>query len=188
MTVPPRPRRQRLLDAPLLARAYLFLGLIEALAAMAAFFFVLHAGGWQWGETLAASDPLYRQATTACLAAIVVAQIVNVFLCRSERDSLFRLDPFANPLILAGVASEIALILAIVYTPPGQLLFGTAPLAAAHWAFMLPFALVMLAAEEGRKWIVHRRAAGLVPPGDAAGAGGWGVDAGAGGGFRRSPS
>ena len=66
----------------LLARAYLLLGMLEAAAAMAAFFFVLFAGGWQYGEMLAATDPLYLQATTACLAAIVMAQVVNVFACR----------------------------------------------------------------------------------------------------------
>ena len=45
-------------------------------------FFVLGDGGWKHGELLAATDPLYLQATTACLAAIVVAQVVNVFGCR----------------------------------------------------------------------------------------------------------
>jgi hypothetical protein len=51
---------------------------------------LLDAGGWTWGESLAAGDPLYRQATTACLAAIVAMQVVNVFVCRSERDSRAR--------------------------------------------------------------------------------------------------
>ena len=46
------------------------------------------------GETLGARDPLYLQATTACLTAIIVMQVVNVFLCRSRRccgPILFRL-------------------------------------------------------------------------------------------------
>ena len=46
MNAPPRRRDQRLLGWALLARAYLFLGLMQATAAMAAFCFVLHAGGW----------------------------------------------------------------------------------------------------------------------------------------------
>ena len=51
---PPRPRQERLLNGKLLARAYLFLGPLEALAAMLLFFYVLDAGGWQYGQPLAA--------------------------------------------------------------------------------------------------------------------------------------
>ena len=85
MRQPPRPAHERLLSWPLLARAYLWLGLLEAGVAMAAFFFVLHLGSWQYGGELGKLAPLYLQATTACLAAIVVAQMVNLFACRHPR-------------------------------------------------------------------------------------------------------
>jgi sodium/potassium-transporting ATPase subunit alpha len=49
MQRPPRARGQRLLDVGLLARAYGFLGVLEAAAAMAAFFYVLVCGGWSYG-------------------------------------------------------------------------------------------------------------------------------------------
>mgnify|MGYP005851896901 CR=1 FL=1 len=77
MARPPRSRRERLLSTPLLLRAYGFLGPIQAAAAMAAYFAVLDAGGWTWGQTRAPSDPLYLRATTACLAAIVAMQVAN---------------------------------------------------------------------------------------------------------------
>ena len=136
---------------PLARRAYLFLGVIEAAAAMAAFFFVLHAGGWKYGQQLAPDDPLYLQATTACLSAIIVLQIVNVFLCRSASRSVFSTGFLGNPLIRWGVALEIALVLAINYTPLGNALLGTAPLVAVVWVFMVPFAGAMLILEELRK-------------------------------------
>jgi sodium/potassium-transporting ATPase subunit alpha len=155
MSAPPRSRSDRLLNWPLLARAYLFLGLMQAAAAMSAYWFVLRQGGWLFGEKLAAHDPLYLRATTACLSAIVVMQIGNVFLCRSERQPLFALSLMSNKLILAGVATEILLILLIDYTPWGQSLFGTAPLPASVWFFIFPFAVGMLAFEELRKWLVR---------------------------------
>jgi sodium/potassium-transporting ATPase subunit alpha len=158
MLRPPRPRAERLLSWPLLARAYLFLGMLEAAAAMAAFFFVLGRGGWQYGDTLAATAPLYLAATTACFAAIVVAQIVNVFVCRDERRSAFERGMFGNRLILWGIAFEAGLAAVIIYTPVGNRIFGTAPLDAGAWLFMLPFALALLALEEARKWWVRRRA------------------------------
>ena len=157
MKAPPRPRADRLLNWPLLARAYLFLGLMQAAAAMSAYWFVLRSGGWQYGEKLAANDPLYLQSTTACLSAIVVMQIANVFLCRSDRRSAFASGLFSNKLILAGVAAEITLIALIAYTPWGNEIFGTAPISMAVWLFILPFALGMLALEELRKWLVRAR-------------------------------
>ena len=156
MKRPPRPRKERLLNGPLIARAYLFLGVLQATAALAAFFFVLEGGGWGYGEVLARQDPLYLQATTACFMAIVVSQVVNVFLCRHPRRSAFAFGFASNPLILWGVAAELLLLLAIVYTPTGNALFGTAPLAASAWLFVLPFALGMLALEEVRKAVIRR--------------------------------
>ena len=47
---------------------------------------LLSSGRWVavGSRSLAASDPLYLRATTACLTAIVITQVANVFACRSE--------------------------------------------------------------------------------------------------------
>ena len=167
MARPPRSRRERLFHLPLLLRAYLFLGLFEAAAALGAYFFVLYAGGWHWDETLLARDPLHLRAATACLAAIIVMQMVNVFLCRSPSLSILSVGLRGNRLLLAGVGLEIALVAAYVYTPWGQALLGTAPLDASVWLYLLPFALAMLAGEELRKLWQRRRARTLTPPASA---------------------
>jgi calcium-translocating P-type ATPase len=161
MERPPRRRSERLLSWALAARAYLFLGPLQALAAMAAFFFVLNESGWVYGEVLAPTDPVYLQATTACLATIVVMQITNVFLCRSPQLSIFTLRPFSNRLIVGGILVEIAIILLIVYTDLGNALFGTAPVGSDVWLFAIPFALAMLTMEEGRKWLMRRGRSGV---------------------------
>jgi len=150
----PRQRSARLLSWGLIVRAYLFLGVLEAAAAMAAFFFMLHASGWHYGDILAKTDVLYLRATTACLAAIVVMQVVNVFLCRHPLRSTLSFGFFSNRLILAGIAVELALILFIVYAPTGNWLFGTAPIGLDAWLFALPFAALMWALDEARKaWL-----------------------------------
>jgi calcium-translocating P-type ATPase len=156
MRNPPRARNERLLNAALVLRAYLFLGGMEALAALAAFFFVLHGAGWRYGDTLLPYDPRYLQATTATLSAIIVMQIVNVYICRSSRDSVFARNLFGNPLIVGGVLAEMALILLIDYTPWGNALFGTLPIGLEVWIYIIPFALAMLVLEEVRKWWVRR--------------------------------
>ena len=127
MDRPPRRRTERLLSWPLLARAYLFLGPMQAIAAMAAFFFVLSESGWSYGEPLARVDPLYLRATTACLIAIVVMQIANVFLCRSPGLSIFALGLLSNRFVVGGIVVEIVIILLIVYTDLGNALSGPHP-------------------------------------------------------------
>jgi calcium-translocating P-type ATPase len=156
MRKPPRAQHERLMNAALLLRAYLFLGGMEALAALAAFFYVLQGAGWHYGELLSPNDPLYLQATTATLSAIIVMQIVNVYLCRSSRDSILTQKLFGNPLIVGGVVLELALILLIDYTPWGNALFGTLPISVDVWLYVIPFAILMLALEEARKWWVRR--------------------------------
>ncbi|MES1997821.1 MAG: cation transporting ATPase C-terminal domain-containing protein, partial [Pseudomonadota bacterium] len=156
MKRPPRPRRERLITWPLLARAYLFLGVLEAAAAMAAFFFVLKGSGWHYGEMFGHADPRYLAATTATLSAIIVAQVVNVFLCRSPQHSVFTTGLRGNWLIVIGIATEILLILAIDYTALGNHIFGTAPIGWEVWLFVLPFGVGMLVLEEVRKWVLRR--------------------------------
>lgn len=151
MREPPRARSERLLHGPLLSRAFLWLGGLEAMASLTVFFHVLQDGGWRYGALPGNQDPLYLQATTACLATIVMAQGVNVFLCRDARKSLFSCGLFSNPLLGWGLALEAILILLIIYTPWGNELFGTQPLAGEVWLYALPYMGVMGLAEEMRK-------------------------------------
>ncbi len=80
---------------------------------------------------------------------------MNVFLCRSATRSIFSTGILGNPLIWGGVIVEIALVALIGYTPLGNFIFGTAPIGVRPWLFILPFAAVMLVAEEVRKRIVR---------------------------------
>jgi sodium/potassium-transporting ATPase subunit alpha len=156
MRRPPRPQQERLLNMRVALRGYLFLGMIEATSAMAAFFFVLVTGGWRYGEILASDDPLYLRATTACLSAIIVMQIVTVYLCRSSVRSVFSLPLLDNRLIVAGVALELVSLLLLNYVPLANMLIGTAAVPPMLWLFLLPFAAAMLGLEELRKWIVRQ--------------------------------
>lgn len=154
MQRPPRARNERLFSWGLLARAYLFLGVLEATAAMAVFFFVLNAADWHYGVALDRTDPLYLQATSACLTTIVVMQMMNIFLCRHPFKSSLSFGLFSNPYILLGLVAELGVILFIIYTPAGNWLFGTAPVGAKVWLMALACAALMWSLEEVRKvWL-----------------------------------
>jgi sodium/potassium-transporting ATPase subunit alpha len=123
---------------------------------MTGYFYILWQGGWSWGQI--PLPLLYRQATTACLTAVIVTQVANGFVCRSPRISVFALGLFSNRILLVGILVEVALQLAIVYSPLGHTLFGTASLPASAWLVAMPFALLLFSADEGRKALAaHRR-------------------------------
>ena len=151
----PRPRKERLLDSGLILRAFCFLGIMEAIIALSAFFFVLERGGWQYNQTLPGNSVLYMQATTATLSAIIVAQIVNVFLCRSTTHSIFKVSLYSNNLLMIGIGIEIAILAIINYSPLGSYLFATAPLDWQTWLYILPFSAAMVLLEELRKYWVR---------------------------------
>jgi sodium/potassium-transporting ATPase subunit alpha len=151
----PRAKNERLLKGRTLLRSYGFVGPIEAAAGLIAFFWLLQQGGWTGGE-LAASNPLYQQATTICLTSIIICQIANVFVVRSPRLSIFKQGFLSNRKVVIGVFIELAIILCIVYLPPMQAVLGTQPLTLEHWLFLLPFAIILFVAEELRKLIKRR--------------------------------
>jgi sodium/potassium-transporting ATPase subunit alpha len=155
MNRPPRSRHERLLDSSVISRAYLFLGPIEAVACMFGFFYVLYGGGWGWGTALQPDNPLYMQATTACLSAIIITQTGNVFACRSSNESVISLGFFTNRMIFIGVSFELLLQLFIVYHPWGNRIFSTSPVSPVIWIVLSPFAFVLFFSEEARKAIMR---------------------------------
>ncbi len=166
MTQPPRKKSQQLLDLPLMLRAYCFLGLLEGLAGMAGFFLVWLSNGYGLTQlqevtpsilsnsATATTMAIYHQATTMTLAVIVACQDGNVFACRSERFSIFRLGFFTNRLIWLGIAIEWVLILSIVYSPTLQKIFSTAPLQPIQLLALLICPPFILLADELRKKVV----------------------------------
>jgi sodium/potassium-transporting ATPase subunit alpha len=118
----------------------------------------MYSGGWSWLQPLAATSPLYLQATTACLAGIIATQIVNVFACRSATISIFTMGFFSNRLVVAGVATELILATLIIYTPIGNSLFACSPIGINVWLLLIPFAAMLLAIDETRKYFVRRSA------------------------------
>jgi magnesium-transporting ATPase (P-type) len=147
---PPRPRSERLMSGAVIGR-FVFLGVIQAIGATASFFFALYAGGWQWGDPLSGSMPIYHQAITMTQAGIVFSQVFNGLAVRTDRESVFRVGIFSNRLLVLSEVLGVLIMLAISYLPPLQSLLGTAAVPAYYWAVPAAFGLVALIAEELRK-------------------------------------
>ncbi|MFI9366558.1 cation-translocating P-type ATPase [Kitasatospora sp. NPDC053057] len=161
MERPPRPRSEGVIRAPMLLRAWLFLGVICAALQMTGFFAVLLHAGWHPGDPTGPGQPLhhaYRQATTMTFFGMVAGQIGTAFAARTDHASLRSVGVLSNPLLLWGIAFELALSALFIYAPPFQSLLGTAALTPGMLALAVPFPFIVWGADELRRWLLRRRA------------------------------
>lgn len=158
MDKPPRSLREHIITPGLLAKSYLFLGALQSIAAMSAFYFMFWTNGY-WGRLLdlPSNGELYQSATAMTLAAIATTQIGNLFAQRTEPRSFLKADISANPLIWAGIASELAIVSAVIYVPQLQWAFGTASFSPTNWLFLFALMPLLLVADELRKALISSR-------------------------------
>jgi len=158
MDKPPRRLTEHVITWPLLGRAYLWLGLIQSLAAMSAFYFQYWTHGY-WGRwlDLPATGTLYQSATAMAVGAVVATQIGNLFTQRTERISVWRVGFFSNRLVWVGIATELFLLCALIYMPALRAVFGTAPFPLVNWLFLFAWTPALLLVDELRKaWLRWR--------------------------------
>jgi len=162
MRLPPRHRKKGIIDKVVLFRGYIFFGLLEAVSVLVVYYFVLYQGGWSPAVRLEPDDttfanPLHLKAITMVFLSIVVMQVANVFACRSDRHSVFKLGFFSNKLIFFGIVFELIFASTIIYTPFLQDVFQTTGVGWADWGILVIFALLIFLAEELRKRLCCRR-------------------------------
>lgn len=71
-------------------------------------------------------------AQTVAFATLVLAQLIHVFDCRSER-SIFHRNPFGNLYLIGAVIVSLLLMLVVIYYPPLQPIFKTLPIELRDW-------------------------------------------------------
>jgi magnesium-transporting ATPase (P-type) len=171
MRRPPRARGQPLVDRGILLRAFLWLGPIETILCYLGFLFVYYlAGGTtflpvpvlprpEWLPLATVLTPsvalVYPLATTVFHAGVVMAQVGNVFTCRTETERVHHLGWFSNRFLWLGVIVEILLILAFVYVGPLASAFNHVPLPPFYWAGLVLFAPVLYGLDWIRKSIAR---------------------------------
>jgi sodium/potassium-transporting ATPase subunit alpha len=156
MKLPPRRRDERLLSWSLMFRSYGLMGMLEAAAGFFAFFVVLYQGGWVWGAPLPETGILYKTAITSFFAAVVICQISNVLISRTQRQSILSAGIFSNKLIWIGIATELGLVAAVSHVTFLQPFFGTAPIGWFELSLGVPFAITILLGDEFRRFLIRR--------------------------------
>ena len=157
MARPPRPRTERLLSLRVLTRAFAFIGPLEGLAGMSAFFVAYLLAGWRLGLPMPDQGTVYTQATTMTHTGIVMGQVGAGFAMRTNRRSVLSIGLLSNRLLLVGVAFELGLAVALIYVPGLNSLFHQSPIGWQEWLFLSIWPPIVFGAEEARKAVLRRR-------------------------------
>lgn len=149
MDRPPRPPSDRLFSWSLVRR-FLFLGGIQSVGVVFAFFWKIDTAHLPY-HAFSSANPVYREALTMTQVGIMVSQVFNCFTVRSDRESILRVGLLSSrPLLLASTVN-ISFALAVTYVPALQQVFHTAPLSWVDWMVLVAFGALLLAADEIRK-------------------------------------
>mgnify|MGYP001025541660 CR=1 FL=1 len=80
-------------------------------------------------------------AQTIAFATLVMAQLIHVFDCRSEKSILSR-NPFGNMYLVWAVISSLLLVLVVIYVPALQGIFHTVAILPKDWLMVIGLASV----------------------------------------------
>lgn len=155
MNRPPRSPKESLFSWNVISR-FLFLGSIQSLGVVSAFFWKIGESGLPY-SAIHPGNHFYVEAMTMTQAGIVVSQFFNGLAVRTSRESLFKVGLFSNWRLIAAEIFGVSMMAAISYAPPLQALFHTGPLTALDWAVLAAFGLLLFVAEEIRKLISRSR-------------------------------
>lgn len=129
MTRPPRPVNEGIFGRGLGAKIA-FQGFMIGLATLGVYLLKLRNGN-------------LVAARTAAFNALVFAQLLFVFRCRSEYRHIFQINLFENLYLVGAVAVSTIMQLAATYVPWMRKIFYTVPLSIRDWMIILAILLVI---------------------------------------------
>ncbi|MEE4145541.1 MAG: HAD-IC family P-type ATPase [Halieaceae bacterium] len=133
LRTPPREYGARIISTLFIQRVVV-MGLAIALPGFLLYYY-LGSGAVADGRIV--DELLLTQAQTAAFWGILMAHFGYVLSARSIYGSVFTLNPFSNPWLLAGIALSIAIRFIPTWIPSAAALFRTAPFPAQWWPLIL---------------------------------------------------
>lgn len=94
----------------------------------------------------------FADARTVAFEIMVLFQIMNIFNCRSLKESVFSLAPFNNLYVVAAFITAWILTIFAIYLPPLQRIFYTTPLDLSQWLRIIFISLSVIIVVEIEKW------------------------------------
>ncbi|MCP4605273.1 MAG: hypothetical protein GY847_32940 [Proteobacteria bacterium] len=88
---------------------------------------------------------------------MVAFQIFHAANCRSETQSVFRMNPFSNRFLFVGIIGSLALHIGAIYFPPTQSLLRLEPLTLTTWLRITMISCSIIAVVELHKLVRRPR-------------------------------
>merc|ERR1712025_1058008 len=92
---------------------------------------------------------------TMALSVLVTIEMMNALNSVSENQSMFRMPPWQNMLLIAAICLSMGLHCMILYVDPFPSIFQICPLNGAEWAMVLKFSLPVVIFDEVLKFIAR---------------------------------
>ena len=125
MSQKPRPRRESIFTRPIVTYM-LIAGIWTALVTLGVFV-------WAMKTRAGTAENVLMEAQSLCFVALILVEFFNAFNCRSLEKSIFQVGLFKNRWLVLSIASQILLLLVIVYWHPFQVAFNTFGLNGEEW-------------------------------------------------------
>ncbi|KAJ1036053.1 hypothetical protein NDA18_000200 [Ustilago nuda] len=172
---PRNPKSHHLVNKAIYAQSYLFIGIMETIAAHSMFFlymsryakirakdlffaFEKFTNGFS-GYTTEELNSFLCTGQCVYFITLVIVQWFNLLCVRNKRLSILQSNPFhkqhRNAYLMLGPLTSLAIAILVTETKAIQSLFGTASIPFEFWLFPIPLALAILVMEEVRKVIVR---------------------------------
>jgi len=169
---PPRPGlldrppiTGHLMDRHVLRRAFGVLGPVEAIIEMVTFVTVLVAAGWSIGSPVP-TDGIVLTASGAAFTSVVLGQMATAVACRSSTRTIKSVGLRGNRLLLAAMATELALLsIFLLWRPLSDLLDHEPPTLLGLAVAALAIPAIVLADTIDKHLAAHHRARHSHSPG-----------------------
>jgi Ca2+-transporting ATPase len=137
-------RKPRKVDEPILSRVLLIrIVLVGSLLCIAAF------GFFYWAQNSGRTEAAAR---TVAVNIFVVGELFYLFNCRILNQTLYNIDFFSNPILLAGAGSMFLVQLVYTYAPFMNAAFHSEALSLKDWFFIISVGFVLFLIIETEKW------------------------------------
>ncbi|MFZ1766179.1 MAG: HAD-IC family P-type ATPase, partial [Candidatus Nitrotoga sp.] len=141
MRRPPRPLHESIF-AHGMWQHMIWVGLLMGGICLMTQAWALHSGSAHW--------------QTMVFTVLTLSQMGHVLAIRTEKESLFSVGVFSNPLLIFAVLLTFALQMATIYVPALNPIFKTQPLRMGELGLCLALSSVVFFAVEIEKWLVRR--------------------------------
>lgn len=158
MLEPPRDPKERILRKKFVTNVFI-IGITLAIIVSISYILMLIRYGWTWGQPLTSDDFIHEKGGTFAFVLFVLGEMVNTYNSRSQKRSVFQINPLRNLYLFGAVLISVIFTILIVEWSPLQKYIETTGLTLEEWGMAILLSFTILIPAEIYKWFSRRKTA-----------------------------